>query len=147
MKRGALSAWQLAMLQRQIDELLGRLVHVPSEGPATWAPRCDILDHGDRLVVRLDLPGVQAEDVSVSVADGNLRIAGRKSPPRESSPRHYLSTERSFGPFAIDVPLPTPINEAECRATLLKGVLEIVLPRLPGARAASHQIAVTNEEP
>jgi HSP20 family protein len=129
-KRRITSGWELELLQRHFDELFD-LVRVPAvPALAGWAPAVDLLEFSDRFAVRLDLPGVEREDLSVAIKARSLRISGHKRPqPEGSDERRYHRMERGFGPFDVEVSLPEEVVHSEATATLTAGVLEVSIPR------------------
>jgi HSP20 family protein len=148
MSRHIVSPWELALLQHHLEELFEALAR-PAEAPSGgWTPAIDLIDRHGAFVARIDLPGVGRADLEVVLHDRELRISGSK-PPTEHSAAHQRChrVERAFGPFALHVHLPAPVDTSACRAVLLHGVLEITLPRLDPPRQGAHRIEVTEEEP
>ena len=81
----AVERWEpvgdVLQLRRRVDELfqdlLGRSGDSPdSDTPGVWRPPVDVLEQGDRYVLRVDLPGVLAADVTIEIEGGALRVSG-----------------------------------------------------------------------
>lgn len=96
--------------------------------PSLWNPQVEILERGDTLVVRADLPGIRKEDVDVSVEDGMLTIRGERRDEREENEDGFYRSERSYGQFYRAIPIPDGIDDGACDARYADGVLEVTLP-------------------
>ena len=97
-----------------------------------WMPQIEVFEKDNRLVTKVDLPGMKKEDVKVEVTDGHLTISGeRKSEVKEEKDRFYRS-ERQYGSFYRAVPLPEGARLEDVKATFAEGVLEVSVP-LPAA--------------
>jgi HSP20 family protein len=102
-----------------------------------WAPKVDVLEKDNRLITRVDLPGVKKEDVSVEVADGRLTLSGeRKSETENKNNGNVYRAECEYGSFYRTVPLPEGVKPEDVKATFANGVLEVSVP-LP-AQAATN---------
>jgi HSP20 family protein len=111
-----------------------------------WLPPVDLCESGECVTVRVELPGVRAEQVEVSLTNEELRVRGRK---RKGAPRgvtRHLCSERSFGQFARTIPLRWPVRRDDATAALKDGVLTVRLPKLKERRGGEHMIAVTSDE-
>ncbi|MFH1177438.1 MAG: Hsp20/alpha crystallin family protein [Acidobacteriota bacterium] len=146
MTRRVASVWELALLQRQIDELLASLAQAPGPAPGGWTPLVDVLDRADHYVVRVDLPGVPAGGIELKLHERELQIAGAKPSQQEGCHRRYHHMERGCGAFSLVVTLPGIVDPARCAATLRAGVLEVILPRPAERRKTHFTIAVIEEE-
>jgi HSP20 family protein len=106
----------------------------------------DVIETAASLEIVADLPGVPAESVRVTFTGGTLVIAGRKRAPlcahREAA---FHLAERTFGHFACVVRCEVAVDAGRARATLAKGELHIVLPRLEERRG--RESAITVESP
>jgi HSP20 family protein len=110
-----------------------------------WTPELELLERDNRLVVRVDLPGLAKEDVKVEVIEGVLTIAGeRKHETKEERPGWYNS-ERTYGKFYRAIPLPEGVNAAEITGTFTNGVLEVTVP-VPAKAVAPPSYKVPIEE-
>jgi HSP20 family protein len=148
MKKRILCAWEIERLQHSLDELLELLSSTRSSAEAAWSPLVDVIEHSDRFVVRVDLPGVERDTLTLGLCDTRLTIAGNKQlTMRRSGARRCLHMERGYGTFELDIPLPGPVSPSKSHATLRAGVLEIVLERIPDRRRTAHTIPLSCEEP
>jgi HSP20 family protein len=94
-----------------------------------WVPAMDLLEMDDHYVVRLDLPGMSEEDVSIEVQDNALTISGERKAEREERERGWVRVERSFGRFSRSLTLPDGVNPDAIAATFDRGVLEVRIPK------------------
>lgn len=105
-----------------------RPVQEPMHG---WIPVVDVIERKNEFLVRVELPGVEKEDVRVSVRKNTLIIEGeRKSPPeiKEKDVEYYLC-ESVYGKFHREISLPVPVEAEKIKAVFKNGVLEIELPK------------------
>ena len=122
------------------------LAATASADVARWAPQIDVFERDNRLVTRVDLPGLKKEDVKVEVTDGYLTISGeRKSEQREEEKDNVYRCERSYGSFYRAVPLPEGAKLEDVKATFADGVLDVSVP-LP-AKVETKPRTVKIEEP
>jgi HSP20 family protein len=115
------------------------------EGVA-WLPPVDLCESDECVTVRVEVPGVRAEHLEVSLTNEELRVRGRK---RKGAPRgvtRHLCSERSFGQFARAIPLRWPVNRDAAAAALKDGVLTVRLPKLKERRGGEHRIEVMSDE-
>lgn len=95
-----------------------------------WSPQIETFQKGNQFVFRADLPGMNKDDLKVSVDDHCLAIQGERKKEWASdrdSPGGYRS-ERSYGSFYRCVPLPTGVQAENVSATFRDGVLEVKMP-------------------
>jgi HSP20 family protein len=95
---------------------------------ATWLPEIDVFEKDNRLVARIDLPGMKKDDVKVEVADGHLAISGERKSEAEEKKDDFYRCERQYGSFYRAVPLPEGVKLEDVKATFSDGVLEVSVP-------------------
>jgi HSP20 family protein len=115
---------------------------------AEWTPRIEVFEKGNRLVTRVDLPGMKKEDVKVEVTDGNLAISGTRTRETEERQDQFYRSEREYGSFYRAVPLPEGVGLEDVKATYNNGVLEVSIPlpvktEAPGPRQVPIEDAGT----
>jgi HSP20 family protein len=110
------------------DPLTIRWPALQIEQPAMWSPKVDVFEKDNRLITKVDLPGVNKEDMSVEVTDGQLQLSGvRKSETEEKNDNVYRC-ECAYGQFFRSVPLPQGVTADDVKATFANGVLEVSMP-------------------
>ena len=97
-------------------------------GPSIWSPQVEIFERGGQLVIRADLPGLTKDDVKVEVTDDLITISGERRQEQEENREGYYRSERSYGSFYREIPLPEGVNADNARATFRDGVLEVTMP-------------------
>ena len=111
----------------------------------SWSPKIEVVEKNNRLVTRVDLPGVKKEDVTVEVTDGWLTLFGERKRETEEKKDNYYRSEREYGSFYRTVPLPDGVKSEDVKASFADGVLEVSVP-LP-AKAETTVTKVKIEEP
>jgi HSP20 family protein len=93
---------------------------------------CDIYEEKDKLVIRMDLPGLRKEDVSVTLQEGVLTVKDAT----------YYTQERVSGTFTRTIELPVSVDAGKIDAHFHDGVLEIVLPKTEEAKPKQIEVKV-----
>jgi HSP20 family protein len=114
-------------------------------GEAAWNPGIDVVERDNRLVTRIDLPGLKKEDIKVEVTDGHLAISGERKREEEEKGDQFYRCEREYGNFYRVVPLPEGVTFEDVKATFADGVLEVTVPLPAKTEAAVKKVAI--EEP
>ena len=91
-------------------------------------PLTDVLENDSTIVVRIDLPGVEREDISVHLIEKAIEIIALF--PGKGDPGHYIQRERNYGKTVRRVPLSKKINEKAVKSTFKDCILTIELPKL-----------------
>lgn len=99
---------------------------LPTKG--LWAPDVEILERPNQLVIRADLPGLTKDDVKVNLTDDMLTLEGERKEEKETKREGYFRSERSYGAFYRNIPLPEGVKTDKVDATFKNGVLEVTLP-------------------
>lgn len=123
--------------RREFDDMFRRYFGVQlegSNGKSTWTPHVDVSETDRAVVVKADLPGVDAKDVEVTVEDGVLTLKGEKKEEREEKQKNFHRIERFAGSFFRSIRLPAGADENHVTATTAKGVITITIPKKPGAQ-------------
>jgi HSP20 family protein len=111
----------------------------------TWSPRIDMFEKNNRLVTRVDLPGMKKEDGTVEVTDGYLALSGERKRETEEKKDAFYRSEREYGSFYRSVPLPEGVKLEDVKATFADGILEVSIPMPARPQAKVRKVEV--EEP
>jgi HSP20 family protein len=114
----------------------------PIPEAVAWYPEIDVFEKDNRLVTKIDLPGMKKEDVKVEVTDGQLAISGERKREAEEKGEEFYRCEREYGSFYRAVPLPEGGTIEDVKATFSDGVLEVSvpLPARPEAKVRKIEI-------
>ena len=100
-------------------------------GLMTWAPQVDVSQNDNELAIRVDLPGMNKDDVKVDVTEDAITIQGERKREHQQERGGVFRSERSYGSFYRVIPLPEGAITDQAKATFKNGVLEIKLPAPP----------------
>lgn len=109
----------------------------------TWAPPVDLCETTEEIILRVELPGLMAEEIKIGATNTQLRIWGEKKRrvPRNKILSH-LCSERSYGKFSRIVPLRWPVSLKAATAEVANGMLVVRLPKIEDRRGVEFNIAV-----
>jgi HSP20 family protein len=93
-----------------------------------WIPRIEMLENNGNFIVRVDLPGMTKDMVKVEVTNDLLTISGERKEETEDKHEGFYRTERSYGNFFRQIPLPEGAKTENATATFAHGVLEVTIP-------------------
>lgn len=106
-----------------------------------WSPQVEAFEREGKLIVRADLPGLTKDDIDVDVTNDAIKIRGERRQEKEETEEGYYRSERSYGSFYREIPLPSGVNGEEANATFRNGVLEITMPA-PARQPSSRRIEI-----
>jgi len=95
----------------------------------TFAPLTDVAEEDNKVIVTTDLPGIDKENVELSLKDNFLVISASKGKEEETEKEGYLRKERSFMRYYREIPLPEGVTEEGATALLKNGVLTVTMPK------------------
>ena len=140
------SFMEAARIQSEINRLFDNLLDLDSENKSggAWIPNADILETDEFLILKVELPGVSCDGLSLSVHGGNLVIEGKKRKPELDDGAHFHSAERQYGEFRRVISLNVPVNTRQAQAELENGLLRLTFPKVPNRRGEVVQIEVNS---
>lgn len=107
-----------------------------------WLPDIDIFERDEKIVVKMDLPGLKPEDVEVTLEGNMLQITGKREMEKEVKEENYYCSERAFGEFSRAVRLPEGVTTDSIEVAFKDGVLEVTVTRPAPAESKAVKIAV-----
>lgn len=148
-RQGAQHAWEsLAQgwrdLRQRASGALTRFRHNDaheSDAAASWGlVAIDLRVEDDRLIVRMELPGMNREDLQIDINGDQLTVSGEKHLEQESGDGSYRMVQCAYGAFQRDLTLPHAVDAQRTQAQYRDGVLRITMPRVDSGRG--RRIAV-----
>jgi len=130
------------LLHRDLDRLADYrgIARNDPASVADWIPAVDILEEKDRFVLRADVPGVEPDDIDVSMDSGVLNVSGERRAVPRADDAGVQRIERATGRFFRHFTLPETADAEGITAKCTNGILEVSIPKMPEIRA--RRIAV-----
>lgn len=128
---------ELMGIQNELNQLFGRTYGATTGEAgrgAQWAPLIDIMETPEKFRVNVELPGVNPEDVEISVEDSSLLIRGERRFYAGVSEESFHRIERRFGPFERSLALPQVADPERIEASFDAGVLTVDVPKREEAK-------------
>ena len=138
---------ELDEMERRFEDVMGRVLHpeVWKRRPIEerhWAPPVEMFEKEDKFVIKVELPGMKAEDVDVSVVGDRLVVKGERKSETEVKEEDYYTCERCYGECSRTVALPTDVDAEKIEASFEDGVLEVTFPKTAEVKAKKIPVSV-----
>ena len=124
----------------RLGAFLGKDFEAPMSTTA-WNPSVDIFENDNEVVVKAELPGMNAKDIDVRLENNVLTLKGERRFEKEAKEENYHRVEREYGTFTRSFALPTAVNGEKVTAEYKDGVLKIVLPKKEETKPKPIKIA------
>ena len=106
-------------------------------------PSMDVIDHGDKYEMNVELPGVPKEDINVEVTPYSIEISAEHEDAQEDKGKNWLKQERSSTNFYRCLELPEELKTDDIKAEMTHGVLKLTLPKVePKPKHESKKIKI-----
>jgi HSP20 family protein len=145
---------EIARWEREMDRMLANFLggRMPlasqdlSERLGIREPAVDIYEDGDDIVVKAEMPGVDLDNIEVTVTDNVLLLRGEKQKQEEANEGEYYRSERVYGAFVRGIPLPAETDAQKATANFNNGVLEVRIPKAEEAKKRQVKVNVEGEQ-
>jgi len=127
-------------MNRQLSHLLDDNPLSTLSEAEKWAPRVDIRETDDALLVQAELPGIDKKDVQLEVKDGVLTLSGERRYEKDVKEENVHRVERVYGRFSRSFSLPSNVDANKVDADMKDGVLEVRLPKRESAKPKAISI-------
>jgi HSP20 family protein len=114
----------------------------PFEPFGAFSPRVDVSETDKEIKVSAELPGLDENDIEVSLARNLLTISGEKQEEAEDKGKNFYRMERSYGSFRRTIPLMVEVEADKIKAKFQKGVLTVTLPKTAEAQRQTRRIPI-----
>jgi HSP20 family protein len=142
-----LTTWpaDLWNMQQEINRMFHKFFHggVQDDGSyalSYWTPAVDIAEHENEYIVKCELPGVNKDDVKITLESNILTIRGEKKQEQEAMKENYHRVERTYGSFQRSFTLPTSVRSDKIDATFKDGILSVTLPKAEEAKPKQIEV-------
>jgi HSP20 family protein len=114
---------------QEFDRLFSSLFDNGGRQAQRWVPAMDLVEADDHFVLKVDLPGLAEDDVTIEVQDNALTISGSREAEHERKEKGWYRLERSYGSFSRSLTLPDGVDADKVEANFDRGVLEVRVPK------------------
>jgi HSP20 family protein len=132
----------LASLQRDLNGMWQRFFD--DESPVSagngWLPAMEVEENKEELVVRAEVPGMDRDDLEISLQNNTLSISGEKKRKEETGDGGYYQSERRYGRFQRVLTLPTDVDSEKIQASQNDGILTIRLPKSEASKPRKIEV-------
>ena len=128
---------------RAFEDAFSRLLNEPQSN-RPWSPAVDIYETENELVLKADLPDVDAKNVDVRVENLTLTIAGERKFEKSGNEKGFHRIERSYGNFTRSFAVPNTFDTENIAASFKNGVLTVKLPKREAAKPRTIKIESSN---
>ncbi|ODS33632.1 MAG: heat shock protein [Candidatus Scalindua rubra] len=128
--------------QDEVNRMLDSFFKSESLYDTGWSPNIDIAETERDIIIKAEIPGIDAKDIDISVTGDTLMIKGEKKEEKEHNDEYYHRIERSYGSFMRNINLPAKVVADKVKAKDRNGLLEITLPKMEKAKAKRITVKV-----
>ena len=136
-------------LRDRLGRMLAALQEALADGaaatPGVWSPTFDLAEGAEAAHIAIELPGVRAEEIELTLTNTELRLAGQKKRRALRGSVTHLCSERSYGRFSRMITLHWPVRVRGATAALKDGLLTVRLPKLAERRGAEFKVEVKEQ--
>lgn len=134
----------LSSFRRNINTLFDDFFNLDSNNlfESQWLPDIDLIDEGDRIIIKADVAGIDEKDLDVRLENDVLTISGQRSEEKKESGKNFVVSERRFGSFTRAVNVPSGIKPEDISADLKNGVLNVSIRKNEKIKSNQIKIAV-----
>jgi HSP20 family protein len=129
-------------MNRMFDEFFERPFGLGPNIMGDFAPSLDVSETDKEITISAELPGLEPDDIHISLERNTLTISGEKQAEKEEQDKRYYWHERSYGSFYRSIPLPEEVDDDKIDATFKHGVLQVKLPKTAEAQKKSKRITI-----
>jgi HSP20 family protein len=147
----AISRWypirEVASLQDRVNSLFqdfagdGQAVTA-----ASFTPAVDVFENGEKVVLKLDIPGIKEEDLDIRVENQTLSVRGERKFESEEKEENFHRIERRYGSFYRSFSLPTTVDTENVDASYNAGVLKLELKKKASAQPRQIKVGGANTD-
>lgn len=108
-----------------------------------WVPALDVTESNDAYHIDVEVPGVDPENINVTVDQGMLTVSGERRSEEEKSDRSYHRVERRYGAFRRSISLPRDVDAGHIQASYDNGVLRLQVPKTESSQPRRIEVKHT----
>ncbi len=115
--------------RRDLEKSFASFPAISASFPSIKSMSCDIIDEGDKYLIKLEIPGVKKDEINLNVSDNSIEISAQHKEEEEEKKKNYLRKERSEISYYRTLPLPEKVLSGKTQAKLTDGILNVTIPK------------------
>jgi HSP20 family protein len=129
-------------MRREMDRIWDRFSKDFSSSTVEqhWNPSLDLAETEDGLVAEIEVPGINPEDIDISVTGDTLAITGEKKQKADKTGKNYHITERIYGKFSRSIRLPATVDPDRVEAHYKDGILSVTLGKAESIKSKRIEV-------
>jgi HSP20 family protein len=132
-------------LDQSFDEMFRSVKPLFSLSARNWTPSVDVFETASKVVVRVEVAGVDKADLSVEVVPKAVRIHGRRREARRHQNASYLLAEIQYGTFERILNLPAEIDTQAVSSRYANGILELLMDKQTEKKSLVYKVPINEE--
>lgn len=136
---------EIETLRRQMDHVFDELTQTTND-ESSWTPAVELKDNGEALLLRAQLPGIDAKDLDIQVTKEAVSLSGEHRHSHKTQEDGFFRSEFRYGKFQRVIPLPVAVQNDRVAADYKDGVLSLTLPKVEEVRNKAVKINLAGAE-
>jgi HSP20 family protein len=132
-------------LDRMFDESFRPALPAGRDRMGVEFPAVNVRETDKEVIIEAQLPGVTSKDLQVNVTEDHFSLRGERKSETETKDENFIRREYSYGSFAREVALPTPVKVEEADASLKNGLLTIRVPKKVESKPTGRELKIKEE--
>lgn len=125
---------ELETLRRQMDHMFDEMNGLKNTSAVSWQPAIEVQDADDSLILRAEIPGIEAKDLDVRVTREAVSISGEHRYEQKTEAKGIFRSEFRYGKFGRVITLPVAVQNDQVKADFANGILTLNLPKVEAAK-------------
>lgn len=138
---------ELETLRRQMDHMFDEMNGLKNTSAVSWQPAIEVQDADDHLILRAEIPGIEAKDLDVRVTREAVSISGEHRYEQKTEAKGIFRSEFRYGKFGRVITLPVAVQNDQVKADFTNGILTLNLPKVEAAKNRVVKLNLTDSAP
>jgi HSP20 family protein len=134
--------FQNQILSRFFEPFIRHQADGENHVSGTWVPPVDVAETQEKILVRVEVPGMKQDEINIEFENGVLTLKGERKLEKEHDGLNYHRVERTYGTFIRSFTLPRSVDAEKISATYRDGILEVEVPKKEEAKPKQIKIDV-----
>lgn len=136
---------ELETLRRQMDHMFDEMNGLKNTSAVSWQPAIEVQDADDNVILRAEIPGIEAKDLDVRVTREAVSLSGEHRYEQKTQAKGFFRSEFRYGKFGRVIPLPVAVQNDQVKADFSNGILTLTLPKVEAVKNRVVKLNLTEQ--